>query len=155
MKRRKYRKIDKPAINCDMIISISVTKIKQDRTNQDRTEIGPSFEFLLHFSIFLLELFSIASRLSCETMFKISCQNIKNFRRITKKGPIFVLYYHDRTKISLFFEFLLHYSMFLYEIFSEASQLTCSKFQVKILKTVEENPRKDQIWSYLDWSFLV
>ena len=39
---------------------------------QDRAKIGPFFDFLLNFSIFLLGIFSIASQLSCETMFKIS-----------------------------------------------------------------------------------
>ena len=77
-----------------------MTKIKQDRTNQDKIKIGPVFDFLLHFSIFLLENFSKASQLSWETMFKISSKNIKKCRRITKKGPILVLSYQDRTKIA-------------------------------------------------------
>ena len=39
----------------------TVTKIKQERTNQDRTNIGPFFIFyyIVHLSIFLLEIFSI------------------------------------------------------------------------------------------------
>ena len=49
-----------------------MANIKQERTNKDRIKIGPFFDFLLHFSIFVLEIFSIDSQLSCKTMFKIS-----------------------------------------------------------------------------------
>ena len=79
-------------------------KIKKERTNQDRTKIGPFFDFLLHLSILLLGIFSIekcmrnpkkgpilvlshqdktkiASQLSCEAMFKISSENIGENRR--------------------------------------------------------------------------
>ena len=59
----------------------------------------------------------------------------------------------DRAKIGPFFDFLLHYSIFLLEIFNIVVKL-CQKFQVKILNNVEENRRKDQSWFYLDWSFL-
>ena len=41
-------------------LRITVTKIKQERTNQDRTEIGPFFDFLLHYSIFLFEILNTA-----------------------------------------------------------------------------------------------
>ena len=70
---------------------LSVTKIKQERANQDSTKIDPLFDFLLHFSMFLLEIVSTASQLNCETMFKISRKNIEKFRRKSKKGPILVL----------------------------------------------------------------
>ena len=40
---------------------LSVTKIRQERTNQHRTKISPFLDFLLHFSIFLLGIFNIAS----------------------------------------------------------------------------------------------
>ena len=43
---------------------LTVTKIKQEMTNQDTTKIGPLFVFLQHFSIFLLEILNIASQLS-------------------------------------------------------------------------------------------
>ena len=75
-----------------------VTKIKQERTNHDRTKIGPFFDFLLHFSTILFEILNIVSQLSCEAVLK----NIE-----------------------------------------------------KILKNEGENRRRDQSWSYLDWSFLV
>ena len=76
---------------------ITVTKIKQERTIQDRTKIGPFIDFLLHFSMFFLEVLKITSHLSCEAMLKI---------------------------------------------------------QEEILKNEGEIRRKDQCWSYLDWSFL-
>ena len=75
------------------------------------TKIGPLFDFLLHFSIFLLEIFSLSLQLSCETMFKTSNKNIEKFKRKTKKGPILVLSYQDKTKIGPFFDFLLHFSI--------------------------------------------
>ena len=62
---------------------LTVTKIKQEMTNQDRTKIGHFFDFLLNFSIFVLEIFSIDSQLSCETMFKVSSENIEQCRRET------------------------------------------------------------------------
>ena len=89
---------------------LTVTKIKQERTNPDRTKIGPFFEFLLHFSIFLLEIFSLASQLSCETMLKTSNKNIEKCKRKSKKGPILVLYYYDRTKMGPIFDFLLNFT---------------------------------------------
>ena len=52
-------------------VRVTVTRIKQERTNQDRTKISPFLDFLLHFSIFLLDIFNIASQLSCEAMLKI------------------------------------------------------------------------------------
>ena len=104
---------------------LTVTKIKQERTNQDRTKIGPVLDFLLHFSMFLLENSSSASQLSWETMFQISSKNIEKCRRKTKKGPILVLSYQDRTKIGPFFDFVLHFSIFLLEIFNISSQLSC------------------------------
>ena len=58
---------------------------------QDRTRIGPFFNFLLHFLIFVLILFSIASQHSCEAKFKISSKNIEKCRRNSKKGPILVI----------------------------------------------------------------
>ena len=58
-------------------IYLTVTKINQERTNQERTKIGRFVDFLLHFSIFLLEIFSIASQLSCEAMINITIKNIK------------------------------------------------------------------------------
>ena len=70
---------------------VTVTKIKQERTNQDRTKIDPFFDFILHFSIFLFELFNIISQLSCEAKQKISSENIEKCRRNSKKGPILVL----------------------------------------------------------------
>ena len=54
---------------------LTVTKIKQEMTIQDRTKIGPFIDFLQHFSKFLLKIFSLASQLSCETVFKISSIN--------------------------------------------------------------------------------
>ena len=108
-----------------------MTKIKQERTNQDRTKIGPIFDFLLHFSIFLLANLSTASQLSWETLFKISSKNIEKCRRKTKKGPILVLSYQDRTKIGPFFDFLLHFSIFLLEIVSQLSCEAVLKFSSK------------------------
>ena len=55
---------------------LTVTKIKQEMTNQDRTKIGPFFDFLLHFSIFILEIFNIASQLSCEAILENSRRKI-------------------------------------------------------------------------------
>ena len=62
-----------------------MTKIKQERTNQDRTKIGPFFDFLLHFSIFLVEILNIASQLSCEAMLKILSKNIEECKRKRRK----------------------------------------------------------------------
>ena len=73
---------------------ITVTKIKQERTNQDMTKIGSFFNFLLHFLIFLLGIFSVAPQLSCEAMFKISTTNIKKctekIEEMTNFGPILI-----------------------------------------------------------------
>ena len=51
-------------------MKVTVTKIKQERTNQDRSKIDPSFDILLQFSIFLLEILNIASQLSRAKNFK-------------------------------------------------------------------------------------
>ena len=91
-----------------MSMVITVTKIKQERT-----KISSFFDFLLHFPIVLHEIFSIASQLSCATIFRISSKNIKKCRRKTKKGPMLVLSYQDMTKNGPFFDFLLHFSIFL------------------------------------------
>ena len=69
--------------------TVTVTKIKQERTNQDWTEIGPFLDSLRHFSIFFVEILSTAQ------------------------------FHNSIVKL-------------------------CSKFQVKILKNVGENRRKDQ-----------
>ena len=58
---------------------------------QDKTKIGPFFDFLLHFSIFLLEILNIVLQLSCKGMLKILSKNIGKFMRKSKKGPILVL----------------------------------------------------------------
>ena len=42
-------------------VVITVTNISQERTNQEKTKIGPFFHFLLHFSILLPENMHIAS----------------------------------------------------------------------------------------------
>ena len=38
---------------------LTVTKIKQERTNQNNIKIGPLFDFRQHFSIFIFKIFSI------------------------------------------------------------------------------------------------
>ena len=93
-----------------------MTKVKQEWT-----KISPFFDFLLHVSIFLLEILNIASQLSCKAMLKISCG--------TTHHP------HARANIS------------------QAS--SDKKFKVKIIKNVGENRRKGQSWSYLDGPFLL
>ena len=57
---------------------MTVTKIiiKQESINQETTKISAFFNFLLHFSIFLLEILNIVSQLSCEAMIKYSSKNI-------------------------------------------------------------------------------
>ena len=60
-----------------MLVIFTVTKIKQEKTNQDKTKIGPFFDFLLHFSTFLLEILNKVLQLSCEAMLKISSRNIE------------------------------------------------------------------------------
>ena len=60
--------------------------------NQDRTKVRPFFDFLLNFSIILLEFLSLASKLSCEAVFKISSKNVEKCRIEPKKGPIVVIY---------------------------------------------------------------
>ena len=70
------------------VIFVTITK---ERTNQDRTKIGPFFDFLLHNSIFLFEILIIASQLSCKAMPKISSKNIEKCRRKSMKGPFLVL----------------------------------------------------------------
>ena len=74
------------------ISRITATKIKQERTNQDRTKIGPFFDFLLvfsilHFSIILLEILNIVPPLSCKckAMLKFSSRHIEKCRRKSKK----------------------------------------------------------------------
>ena len=74
-----------------MNIILTLTKIKQERANQDRTKIGPFFDFLLHFSIYFFEILNIASQLSCEAMLKTLSKNIEKCRRKSKKGPILIL----------------------------------------------------------------
>ena len=54
-----------------MHLILTVAKIKQERADQYRTNLGPFLDFLQHFSIFLLEILNIAPQLSCETLFKI------------------------------------------------------------------------------------
>ena len=49
---------------------LTVTKIKQERTNQDMIKIGPFIDFILHFLIFLFEILNIASQLHCEASAK-------------------------------------------------------------------------------------
>ena len=66
-----------PAADCKkflpvkIILKLTVTKIKQERTNQDSTKIGPFFEFILLFSILLLQILNIASQLSCRLRFSL------------------------------------------------------------------------------------
>ena len=74
-----------------MIAALTVAKIKQERTNQDRTKIGPFFDLILHCSIVLLEILNVASQLSCKAMLKISSKNFEKCSRKLKKGPILVL----------------------------------------------------------------
>ena len=71
-------------------------KIKQERTNQDRTKIGP-YSFLLQFSIFLLEIMNIASQLSCEAMLKILSEDIEKYRIKSKIGPFLLNLCHSYT----------------------------------------------------------
>ena len=59
---------------------VTVTKIFHERIDQDRTKIGPFFDCLLHFSIFLLCIFNIALQLSCKAMIKIWSKDIENRR---------------------------------------------------------------------------
>ena len=47
-------------IEDDELFPITMTKISQERTNQERTKIGPFFDFLLHFSRFSLKILNIA-----------------------------------------------------------------------------------------------
>ena len=49
------------------------------------------FLFLLHLSIFLLEILNITSQLSHEAMIQISSKNIEKLRRKSKKRPILVI----------------------------------------------------------------
>ena len=75
-------------------------------------------------------------------MLKIANKNIEKCRRKAKKGPI--LSYRD---IGHFFDFILHVSIFLLDIFGIASQLSCEamfKMSIKNIKNVGENRRKDQ-----------
>ena len=53
--------------------------------------MGPFIAFLLNFSIFLLEIFSIASQPSCKAKFKISSKSIEKCTRKSKKGSFLVL----------------------------------------------------------------
>ena len=69
-----FRKIFR--INVKLNFYLTVTKIKQERTNHDRTKIGPFFDFTLHFSIF-----------------KNEGENLRKDRSwyyLDKKGPRFV-----------------------------------------------------------------
>ena len=72
-------------------IRVTATKTKQERTTHNRTKISPFSHFRLHFLIFLLEIFSIASQLSCEAIFTTSNKNIEKCGRKSKKIPILVL----------------------------------------------------------------
>ena len=56
------------------------------------TKISPFFDIFLHFSIFLFEMLSIASQLSCKTMLKNLSENIDKCRRKSKKGPTVALF---------------------------------------------------------------
>ena len=54
-----------------MRLTVQRLRKKGPLTNQDRTKIGPSFDFILHFSTFLLEIsqiLNIASQLSSEVI---------------------------------------------------------------------------------------
>ena len=66
-----------------------MTKIKQGRTNQDRTNNGP---FLIFSKIFQYFYLKIASQLSCEAMLKILSKNIEKYRiqERTNIGPILI-----------------------------------------------------------------
>ena len=58
------------------------------------------------------------------------------------------------TKIGPFFVFILHFSIFLFEIWIMVSHLSCeAKVEISI-KNIGENRRKGQSWSYVDWYFL-
>ena len=70
---------------------LTVTEIGQGRANQGGTKIGPFFDVLQHFSEFLLEIFNIASQLSCEAMLKISSKIVQGCRRESRRGPVLVL----------------------------------------------------------------
>ena len=72
-----------------MLLTVTATK-KQEKTNQDKTKIGPFFDFFVHFPIFLFEILNIAPQLSCEAMLKNSNSNIKKCNRKSKKGPILI-----------------------------------------------------------------
>ena len=43
-------------VDSEIFRLLTVTKISQERTNQERTKIGPFFDFLLYFSEILLEI---------------------------------------------------------------------------------------------------
>ena len=45
-------------------VNFTVAKISHERTNKERTKIDPFFDFLLHFSIYLLEILNMASQLT-------------------------------------------------------------------------------------------
>ena len=59
-----------------LLLFLTVTKIKQERT-----KICPFFDFLLHFSVFLLEILNKAPQLNCEAILKILNKNIDKCRR--------------------------------------------------------------------------
>ena len=54
---------------------LTVTKVKQEMINQDRTKIGPVFDFLLH--LFKIEILIIVSQMSCEAVLKFASKNIE------------------------------------------------------------------------------
>ena len=61
------------------------------------------------------------------------------------------------TKIGPFFVFILHFSIFLFEIWIMVSHLSCEakvEISIKNIENIGENRRKGQSWSYLDWYFL-
>ena len=45
-------------VDSEIFRLLTVTKISQERTNQERTKIGPFFDFLLYFSVILLEIYT-------------------------------------------------------------------------------------------------
>ena len=80
---------DKKVLQYHIIYNIigflTVTKIKQERANQDRTKIGSFFDFFLHFSIFLLEILNIAPQLCCEAILKHSSKILENVTENRRK----------------------------------------------------------------------
>ena len=86
-------------------IVVTVTKIKQVRTNQDRTKIGTFFDFFVYFPIFLLEILNIATKMGCEAMQKNSSKNIGKCNRKSKKGSILIREVQDWSFLRFFHTF--------------------------------------------------